>query len=279
MFFTSSTVDWCEKNYEITPLIAEFYNTITGLCIFVSMYAFKTQNQDLFNIFFFKDFANNMNNIYMYSFLISFGTVMFHGTLLYFFQLLDELPLILIMTEYIEILVKVSESTGNNKFSKTLFFKYIKKAKPVSLIICMLLPFTYLISNQFQILSFHLSLKIFEISVVLCLYNLKYKKYKYDSNCDEFENHINLSYQKHLNDIEYYSYKGISVYILSVSAWLIEKLYCNNDKMILELHAFWHIFSSLGFYYFNYIILSHIHLYYLLNSNHTTTNQPPSSPN
>jgi hypothetical protein len=250
MIFISSTVDWCEKNYEITPLIAEFYNTITGICIFLSMYLFKNQNHELF----YSSFSTNLNNVYIYSCLISFGTIMFHGTLLYFFQLLDELPLILIMTEYIDILIKLTKSNKNNKLSKTLFFKYLKIAKPLSQFICFLLPFTYIISKQFQILSFHFSLKFFEIAIVLCLYNLNYEKEPI-SNC------LN-NYNTHLHNIKYYSYKGISIYILSVSFWLIEKLYCN--KMILELHALWHIFSSIGFYYFNYIILSHINVYYLL---------------
>ncbi|KAJ6636716.1 Alkaline ceramidase 3, partial [Pseudolycoriella hygida] len=31
----TSTLDWCERNYEVTPYIAEFWNTISNITIFL----------------------------------------------------------------------------------------------------------------------------------------------------------------------------------------------------------------------------------------------------
>lgn len=265
--FMPSTVDWCEKNYEISPFVAEFYNSITGACIFLSMYSFKCQNPDLFNKMIFKDFAVNMNSIYMYSFLISIGTILFHSTLFYPFQLLDELPLILIMSEYINILYKVHNNLNENHILKFL----MKKSKMLANISCLLIPFTYLFSNNLQIISFHGSLKIFEFTIFLSLYTLSYKKFNRESN--EENKLTEFMYKKHTFNIKDFSYKGISIYTLSVMVWLIEKFYCSETNF--ELHALWHMLSSLGFLYFNEIISSHIYMYYLLKNNNEDFEKPP----
>jgi dihydroceramidase len=267
-----STVDWCEKNYVVTNFIAEFYNTLSGICIFWSMYMFKNQSPDLFNKKIFENFSLNMNRIYIYSILISIGTILFHATLSYPFQLLDELPLILITSEYINILSNFKSYSSIDYKKYKLFSIIIDNSKTFAFLICLVIPYTYIISNYLQIFLFHVSLKLFEFIIFLQLYNLKYPPIESEDNV------IIVNFNKYLSNINYFSYKGLSTYILALSCWLIEKTYC-NFTIELEFHAMWHIFSSLGFYYFNQLILSHIHLYYILDiNNDNVSSEPPTTP-
>jgi len=69
----TATMDWCERNYVVTPYIAEFYNTISNLG-FISL--------SLAGIWFHK---NRMFSFIFFSFfLFFFFFVVFSGNTLYF---------------------------------------------------------------------------------------------------------------------------------------------------------------------------------------------------
>jgi len=83
----TSSVDWCEKNYEVCYLIAEFWNTITSSFIavlgIVGLYlSLRERIEKRFSI------------LYAGIILVGLGSVAFHGALLLEYQLLDELPMI-----------------------------------------------------------------------------------------------------------------------------------------------------------------------------------------
>ena len=82
----SSTINWCETNYEVNHYIAEFWNTITNLgFILPSIYGMRNCHK------------LNIEARYTYSFilllLVGVGSWMFHMTLRYEMQLLDEIPM------------------------------------------------------------------------------------------------------------------------------------------------------------------------------------------
>ena len=83
----SATLNWCETNYEVTFYIAEFWNTLTNLgMILPSIYGMIHCKRQ------------GIAAAYTYSFLslffIGIGSWMFHMTLRYEMQLLDELPML-----------------------------------------------------------------------------------------------------------------------------------------------------------------------------------------
>lgn len=83
----TSTIDWCEENYVVTPYIAEAMNTLSNSVFIIlagyAMYsAFKNHLEVRFILISF-GFA-----------LVGVGSWLFHMTLKYEFQLLDELPMI-----------------------------------------------------------------------------------------------------------------------------------------------------------------------------------------
>jgi len=83
----TSTLDWCEDNYEVTWYIAEFWNTVTNLSMILpSMYGiYQARKQHLEARFLI------LNFLFL---LVGIGSWMFHMSLRYTMQLLDELPMV-----------------------------------------------------------------------------------------------------------------------------------------------------------------------------------------
>lgn len=83
----TSTIDWCEENYVISHYIAEIVNTVTnGAFILLAGFA-------LFNGI--KQRLELRFHLVALGFItVGFGSWMFHMSLLYEYQLLDELPMI-----------------------------------------------------------------------------------------------------------------------------------------------------------------------------------------
>jgi len=83
----SSTIDWCEENYVVTHYIAEAINTVTNAAfVYLAFYALRNC------------FRNKLEQRFILSscgfMLVGIGSWLFHMTLKYEFQLLDELPMI-----------------------------------------------------------------------------------------------------------------------------------------------------------------------------------------
>ncbi|KAJ3271806.1 Alkaline ceramidase 3 [Terramyces sp. JEL0728] len=83
----TSTLDWCEPNYVVSPYIAEFFNTVTNLnYIFLGLlgtYSAYITKSDL-----------REHNGSIALLVIGAGSWLFHMSLLYSTQLSDELPMI-----------------------------------------------------------------------------------------------------------------------------------------------------------------------------------------
>lgn len=272
----NSTFNFCEDEYTVSSYISEFWNTISGTCLIISGLLYKYNNRFLDN----KSF-DNMTNILI---LIGVGTILFHGTLLYIFQLFDELPMILLASEYIILLseLKITKNCNIdifylNKLRFLVEYRYI-------FIIC--ISNSYFINPNLEIILFHGILKLYEISICLLLYKIlknlnnivyyeiyeneiKYKhrnKYDYEmkyrnktaNKCVSFDSLKNIQ----CNIKEYINIKSqlnitikysLIIYTISVSLWCLENLYCENLKKF-QLHAIWHVLSSIGIYNLNNIM-------------------------
>lgn len=88
----TSTIDWCELNYEVSHYIAEFFNSTSALLFF------------LLTLGLWFDAAYRRHNLfrlptrylcnYAWLALVALGSALFHATLKYEMQLLDELPML-----------------------------------------------------------------------------------------------------------------------------------------------------------------------------------------
>ena len=83
----TTTYDWCEANYAITPYVAEFFNTLSSIPVL------------MVGVFF---FIKNVRYRYGKRFalaalgvaVVGAGSIAFHGTLQRWGQILDEVPML-----------------------------------------------------------------------------------------------------------------------------------------------------------------------------------------
>lgn len=217
-----STVDWCEENYKVIPFIAEFWNTITGLFLCMSSFLFYKNNKKLtgkLNSYLFQ--ANNT------LFIVGIGTMFFHGTLLYIFQLFDEIPMLLMTFDYMYILLTITK----NNYVHFYYTKYV---------LCFIIIVSYWIHPTLQIITFFTFFTTNVCFIILLLDKIP-SKYK-NSNT------ITKSY--------YLLVTGISVLLI----WVIDSLFCKYVQHFY-LHSIWHIITSILIYLFNDLLKIYIKEY------------------
>lgn len=305
-----STVDWCEQNYILSEYVAEYWNTLTGFCLIVSGVLYYKNNYSWI-----QENSRNKISFVKISALLVFvgvGTILFHSTLYYPFQLLDELPMILLANEYLGLLVSLKttrESVNIEQCSRLHYIlKYSYRMVPIIIL-------SYFIHPSLQVLTFHLTLKISEAAVLFVLYKLSknlnrivyskiyvtqdiLKKQRIIENSKNMRsstpvigqgiltsgqgtigintynrfkksNHLSNSVLIHIvqtkiktylhlrNNLNFVTNVGIYIYGSSIVIWSLENMFCRQLQP-LQLHAIWHVLSSIGVYHLNLLIQSHV---------------------
>jgi len=209
----TSTIDWCEENYKITIYIAEFWNTISNLIIIgLSLYGLKNS------------LNNNIDYIFSIQYIsilfVGLGSSLFHCTLRYTEQQLDEIPMMMGLFIWIYIIYKKE------------WIKYLILQKYLYLIL-----FTVCILYTILHIKYNFT-TIFQLTFGILVLFTAYKVYIYYKQIDNNE-------LKKIVRIYYYSI------ILATFCWLIDYHYCNLINKLsfnLQFHAWWHIFSGINSY-------------------------------
>ncbi|CAG8447332.1 7760_t:CDS:2 [Cetraspora pellucida] len=105
----SCKLDWCERNYDVTHYIAEFFNTISSLCM-VSAGIFGIYKHS-------KGFEPRFSICFASIIVVGIGSILFHGTLLFSLQLFDEVPMMFCV---LMLCYSVFENQKEKKFGKWL---------------------------------------------------------------------------------------------------------------------------------------------------------------
>jgi len=83
----TASIDWCEENFKVSPYVAEFFNTFSNLAfIALALHGIQRTRQERL--------PTRFTVVYAGIALIGVGSFLFHATLQYQWQLLDELPMI-----------------------------------------------------------------------------------------------------------------------------------------------------------------------------------------
>jgi hypothetical protein len=292
--FTESSINWCESDYVHSDLIAEYWNTLTG--IFLCLSALLS---------YYNNYKKNLNVLYYANsllFLVGIGTMLFHGTLMYFWQLFDEIPMLLIIIEYYRLLTQEIEylniqidvmifSMLKLRFNHTLMFHVI----PIMIS-------SYYIHPRLQVFLFQGSLVLFTgIVIYICFtLNNNLNKVFYQTNSFNYvetqktrdrsvESEMELKiiknrkkrkvvntthsllnlvdtnnsiekfkiYSKIRKHLRYHNYQGIGMLVFSLFIWNFDNHYCQHN---IQLHAIWHITTSIGMYSCNEIMKSYLEL-------------------
>ncbi|SGZ40024.1 related to Alkaline ceramidase YDC1 [Hanseniaspora guilliermondii] len=277
----TSTIDWCEENYVQSSFIAEFCNTISNLSyVFVSFYLFYSLKKIGISELRFKLTMLGL-------LLVGIGSAMFHMSLRYDCQLLDELPMIYITCipcysvlsepflyysklksqKYFQILRNDDEATSENSrlLPNNNSMNLVKISKSYEIFIIILLSGLSIVMTI--VYYFFITNPIFhEVCYGLLNFIIVYAAVYLTKNF------VKEPYVK--KNLIKSSLAGIALFGTGFFLWGMDRKFCGEFRTIrrdylklplgniLELHAWWHIFTGLGLYYIlTYLIFLRINLH------------------
>lgn len=188
-----TTVRWCEEKYQISNYVSEFWNTLSNF-VYLPLVWYHQKNKILSS----------------YIFLMMCGSFLFHGTSRYLFQILDEVPMLLITNEILFLFHKKTKYTSHPEMkvyvSRSTFF--------ISLL--------YIISKNYEMFLF-----VFTVNI-LCLLFIGWK---------------------HKAKSKKYYYLSCGSMLVGKTFWEIEQNFCGYNDYIYLLHSMWHLFSALSLHF------------------------------
>ncbi|KAI8984416.1 ceramidase [Mycotypha africana] len=223
----TSTIDWCEENYVVSPYLAEFFNTVTNLgFVFFSLFG-------IYNVW-----KNKSSKAYMLAYMgvifVGFGSWCFHMTLQYEMQLLDELPMIYVASIVFWLTYLADPDCHNDTMIRIGLVIYSA-----------VITYSYIIINNpvFHQVAYGLLVCGVVLRSIVLL--------KKVPNTFVYE-------KPRMRALLWMSALG---FIIAFILWNIDNQFCEHLKMwrsnvpfligsVSELHGWWHIGTALGVYYF-----------------------------
>jgi len=210
----TSTVDWCEVNYAMTPFVCEFFNTVSSLAMVAAGALGVFLHRRVFDRWTLVAFGLLG--------LVGVGSVAFHGTLRFEFQMLDELPMLFLVALVAYLVLEP-------RFGPWLPTALITYAVFATLS-------ATLNRGQIQFLAFQLSFGALELFCMLRVYQM--------SRSPE-----NAPVRPLFN-------LGAGMYFAAIALWFVDLRFCDLVSLRLpalgmsnpQLHAWWHVLVSCGFY-------------------------------
>ena len=207
----TATIDWCEDNYEVSEYIVEFWNAVSSLLFVVAGIAGVRWHGHL---------PVKARIAYLGVVLVGIGSFLFHGTLKFSMQLLDELPMLYTEAFMISCFCQL----------------WILKAG--ILVFCLMFTAAYV----------HLKSPIIFQASYGCLQVICLGIY------------LSGVYRHKNKDLWRVFFCSVFFTAFAFLLWNLENHLCHScirpwKKLIsvpvlLELHAWWHVFSCIGAYFF-----------------------------
>ncbi|KAJ2559189.1 hypothetical protein EV175_000451 [Coemansia sp. RSA 1933] len=225
----TSSMDWCEENYEWTPLIAEFFNSWSSLAMVILGEACARMNPTGNSTFTLLGRAITV---------VGIGSWLFHATLKYSMQMTDELPMLWAVSIACYIAITMQYSV-NKRVVRNILIIW-------TLFVTML---TAGFSGKVQFFLFQSSFN--GLSLVMGYLCWRGKK--------DLEN-------ANMTNVADLFATGIKIYLSAAVVWLIDTNMCEyingrNSTSILpfnvQLHAWWHVLASLGLVHIVVLLMGH----------------------
>ncbi|RAL64641.1 hypothetical protein DID88_001674 [Monilinia fructigena] len=241
----TSTINWCEEDYYATIYSAEIVNTITNL---------------IFVILAWKGIASCVRYGHDAVFLMGFisylvigvGSMLFHATLIYPMQLLDELAMIYLMC----ILVYAVFSHRKSPLARIL----------IALSVTGLAVFITLYYHYLQDPVFHQNMFAL-LTTVVVLRSMWIMESLLNPTRREKDGKIDAVEQKRrdyrdgkiLRKMWRMNYIGLSYVAIAFGIWNLDNIYCGTIRrwrrevglpwgILLEGHGWWHILTGIAAY-------------------------------
>ncbi|CAF2824174.1 unnamed protein product [Rotaria sp. Silwood2] len=217
---STSSIDWCERNYAVTQYITEFWNCTSSflMCILAGILFIQGLYHRIENRFLLLSFSFG---------IVGFGSAYFHGTLTHFGQMADELPMVYLMIVWWFILFRMNEF-------KQLKTKTFATDKLLIFGIFYGFLWTYMHSLQTFVLLFQLHFALMIIGGIMKLIYL-YRQTQHHTHC-----------------VMYLIMVYVGLLGPAMICWIIDQQLCEQMNSIggfnPQLHAWWHVFCAVDFH-------------------------------
>eukprot|EP01083_Nonionella_stella_P028386 78176_1 len=212
----TSSYDWCEHNYQFTFYVAELFNSLSSIPIWAAgLYG-------LMNCIRYKyEYKFYVNNVML--FVVGFGSMIFHGTLLREGQILDEVPMLWCSLSFLYV---------------SCTFRFKSNGVLIAMI-------AYGIASTF--IYFYVSFEVFVVAYCITVASIIVSTW------------VQIRQIRHDSSIIKYGILSAVFYAGGfLFLWIPEQLLCGNRLLVqhesvltkLQFHAIFHITSSIGPYYF-----------------------------
>jgi len=225
----TSTLDWCEANYQFSPMVAEMANTFSNLItISIGLYGtFRAWNQRLP-----QRYWTGFSGVAF----VGIGSLAFHATLLYEAQLADELPMVLSASYCCFVLFDTRPGFDLRSarglyplilFNMTFIWSYAVYRNPV---------FHQVVFASLMLLT-----------IIRTVYLLRMSGPSKD-----------IPVQVRSIIVKIY-WTGTGIFLLGFFVWNLDNIFCDTlttwkfavgwpIAFLLEGHSWWHCFTALGAY-------------------------------
>jgi dihydroceramidase len=214
----TATVDWCETNYEHLHYVCEFFNSVSSLAMVLAGVLGIVLHRQVLERRFMLAFAMVA--------VVGFGSLAFHATLLFQFQMMDELPMLYLAMVMVYILVENRPEPRFGRWFPIALFGY-------AVLTTCLSAFT---RGRLQFYLFQASFASLEVFALVRVYLIHRRSQ--DATARRI---FRL---------------GIGSYVLAIVLWVTDIRQCSTLNEALpalgipnpQLHAWWHVLVSCGFY-------------------------------
>jgi dihydroceramidase len=214
----SSTVDWCEANYAVTPLICEFFNTVSSLAMVVAGGLGALLHRRVLDRWMLLAFGLLG--------VVGLGSIAFHATLRFEFQMLDELPMLYLVTLMAYL---VMEPGPQRRFGRWLPWTLLGYAVVATMS-------ATLTRGRFQFFAFQITFGGLELYCLLRVYLL---------SREQGNGRIRAIFKI-----------GVALYLGAIGLWFVDVRFCPAMSRGWpavglanpQFHAWWHVLVSCGFY-------------------------------
>jgi dihydroceramidase len=214
----TSSVDWCESNYQHTFYVAELFNTVSSLAMCLAGLAGLWLHRRVLERRFLLAFAIVV--------VVGLGSAAFHGTLHFELQMLDELPMLYSALVVVYILL---ENRRERRFG--LWFPAALIAHGV-----LITALSALTRGRVQFFAFQLSFSSMEFFALYRVWRI------YRRSADR--------------DLRRLYRVGMVAYLAALLCWMTDLQACGFVSRWMpahglpnpQLHAWWHVLVSAGLY-------------------------------
>ncbi|EMD91739.1 hypothetical protein COCC4DRAFT_128250 [Bipolaris maydis ATCC 48331] len=250
----TSTLDWCEENYVVTDFIAEAVNTLTNL-LFIYLATKGIRNC----------LKYGHDTVFLVSFvgylLVGSGSLLFHATLKYPMQLVDELSMI-----YTTCLMNYATFS----YGKSRLYSTVLAICLTSLAVFITLYYHYLQDptfhqNAYAVLTavvFFRALYVMEVNI-----RPRFRSQEREAANPRLDGSAKAVRQENQRDEEILSTMwkmigfGLSIFLGGFAIWNLDNVFCSRLiwwrrqvgmpwGFVLEGHGWWHLMTGLGAYFY-----------------------------